>query len=69
MLASFPVSMLNQKPSDLGIPNRFKLDPSRSSALPAHLVRFERFADCRHAVIPDAPEQGIALIREFIERR
>jgi hypothetical protein len=32
MLASFPVSMLNQKPSDLGIPNRFKLDPSRSSA-------------------------------------
>ena len=38
-------------------------------ALPAHLVRFERFADCRHAVIPDAPEQGIALMREFIERR
>src|ERR1700691_11731 len=32
MLASFPASMLNQKPSDLGIPNRFKLDPSRSSA-------------------------------------
>ena len=31
MLASCPVSMLNQKPSDLGIPNRFKLDPSRSS--------------------------------------
>src|SRR5947209_11231563 len=30
MLASFPASMLNQKPSDLGIPNRFKLDPSRS---------------------------------------
>ena len=32
MLASFPASMLNQKPSDLGILNRFKLDPSRSSA-------------------------------------
>jgi hypothetical protein len=31
MLASFPASMLNQKPSDLGILNRFKLDPSRSS--------------------------------------
>jgi hypothetical protein len=31
MLASFPASMLNQKPSDLGIPSRFKLDPSRSS--------------------------------------
>jgi hypothetical protein len=33
MLASFPASMLNQKPSDLGILNRFKLDPSRSSQL------------------------------------
>ena len=32
MLASFPASMLNQKHSDLGIPNRFRLDPSRSSA-------------------------------------
>ena len=31
MLASFPASMLNQKPSDLGILNRFKLDPSRSA--------------------------------------
>jgi hypothetical protein len=30
MLASFPASMLNQMPSDLGILNRFKLDPSRS---------------------------------------
>jgi pimeloyl-ACP methyl ester carboxylesterase len=36
------------------------------AALPAHLVRFERFANCRHAVIPDAPERGIAVIREFI---
>ena len=26
--------MLNQKPSDLGIPNRFKLDPSRSRLHP-----------------------------------
>jgi hypothetical protein len=34
MLASFPASMLNQKSSNLGILNRFKLDPSRSS-LPA----------------------------------
>jgi hypothetical protein len=31
MLASFPASMLNQKPSDLGILNRLKPDPSRSS--------------------------------------
>lgn len=37
-----------------------------AAALPAHLVRFERFANCRHAVIPDAPERGIALIRDFI---
>jgi hypothetical protein len=33
MLASFPASMLNQKPSDLGILNRLKLDPSRSRLL------------------------------------
>jgi hypothetical protein len=31
MPASFPASMLNQNPSDLGILNRFSLDPSRSS--------------------------------------
>jgi len=30
MLASFPASMLNQKIPDLGILNRFKLEPSRS---------------------------------------
>src|SRR3954451_14937061 len=40
-----------------------------AAALPAHLVQFERFADCRHAVIPDAPARGIAVIREFIQRR
>ena len=33
MLASFPASMLNQNKPDLGILNRFKLDPSRSSLL------------------------------------
>ena len=32
MLASFPASMLNQKPSDLGTLDQFKLYPSRSSA-------------------------------------
>ena len=37
-----------------------------AAALPAHLVRFERFADCRHGVVPDAPEQAIASIRDFI---
>lgn len=37
-----------------------------AAALPAHLVRFERFADCGHAVLPDAPERAMAVIREFI---
>lgn len=40
-----------------------------AAALPAHLTQFERFADCRHAVVPDAPERAMAVIREFIERR
>ena len=40
-----------------------------AAALPPHLVRFERFADCGHAVIPDAPARAMAMIREFIERR
>ena len=37
-----------------------------AAALPAHLVRFERFANCGHAVIPDAPERAMAAIRDFI---
>jgi proline iminopeptidase len=37
-----------------------------AAALPRHLVRFERFAGCRHGVIPDEPERGLALIRQFI---
>ena len=40
-----------------------------AAALPAHLVQFERFPDCRHAVIPDAPERAMAVIRDFIQRR
>jgi pimeloyl-ACP methyl ester carboxylesterase len=40
-----------------------------AAALPAHLVRFERFADCGHALIPDAPERAMAVIRDFIEHR
>jgi pimeloyl-ACP methyl ester carboxylesterase len=28
-----------------------------AAALPQHLVRFERFANCRHAVVTDAPER------------
>ncbi len=37
-----------------------------AAALPAHLVRFERFAGCGHAVIPDARERALAIIRDFI---
>ena len=53
MLASFPASMLNQKPSDLGILNQFKLDPSRSrpikqtnSARPSQTVQITTRPKC-----------------------
>ena len=36
------------------------------AALPAHLVRFERFPGCGHGVLTDAPERGMAVIRDFI---
>ena len=46
---------------------RCPIDPADIvAALPAHLVRFERFAGCGHAVLPDAPERGMAVIRDFI---
>jgi pimeloyl-ACP methyl ester carboxylesterase len=40
-----------------------------AAALPPYLVRFERFANCGHAVIPDAPDRAMAVIRDFIDRR
>jgi pimeloyl-ACP methyl ester carboxylesterase len=40
-----------------------------AAALPSHLVQFERFANCGHAVIPDAPERAMAVIRDFIAHR
>ena len=40
-----------------------------AAAIPAHLVRFERFTNCGHAVIPDAPERAMAVIRDFIAYR
>jgi proline iminopeptidase len=40
-----------------------------AAALPSHLVRFERFPDCGHSVVPDVPERAMAVIRDFIERR
>ncbi len=39
-----------------------------AAALPADLVQFERFADCRHAVVPDAPERAMDVMRTFIAR-
>jgi len=39
MLTSYPASMVNQKPADLGIPNRFNLTPSRFSALQRRTLR------------------------------
>ena len=39
-----------------------------AAALPAHLVRFERFPGCGHAVLPDAPERALAMIRDFVAR-
>lgn len=39
-----------------------------AAALPAHRVRLDRFAGCGHAVVPDAPERPMALIRDFIAR-
>jgi pimeloyl-ACP methyl ester carboxylesterase len=37
-----------------------------AAALPAHLVRFERFANAGHAIFFDEPERFFAVLREFI---
>jgi len=39
-----------------------------AAVLPADLAHFERFKDCRHAVVPDAPELAMAVMRDFIQR-
>jgi pimeloyl-ACP methyl ester carboxylesterase len=39
-----------------------------AAALPAHLVRFERFPGCGHGVYRDAPERAFAIVRDFITR-
>ena len=38
------------------------------AALAPHLVRFERFANCGHSVIADAPDHVFTVIRDFIGR-
>jgi pimeloyl-ACP methyl ester carboxylesterase len=40
-----------------------------AATLPPHLVQFERFADCGHGVVPDAPDRAMALLRDFILKR
>lgn len=37
-----------------------------AAALPAHLVRFERFPGCGHGVVHDAPERAMTVMRDFI---
>jgi proline iminopeptidase len=39
-----------------------------AAALPPHLVQFERFENCRHAVVTDAHARAMAVIRNFIGR-
>jgi pimeloyl-ACP methyl ester carboxylesterase len=37
-----------------------------AASLPPDLVRFERFTDCGHGVVPDEPEKALGRVREFI---
>lgn len=37
-----------------------------AAAIPQHLVRYREFANCGHGVIPDAPVEAMALLREFV---
>ena len=37
-----------------------------AAAIPQHLLRYKEFENCGHGVIPDAPVEGMALLREFI---
>ena len=38
------------------------------ASLPPLLVQFERFTDCGHGVVRDAPERHFAALRAFIEK-
>jgi proline iminopeptidase len=37
-----------------------------AAALPAHRVRFERFAGCGHGIVGDAPMRAMEVIRDFL---
>ena len=38
------------------------------ASLPPALVQFERFSDCGHGVVRDAPERHFQVLREFMLR-
>ena len=37
-----------------------------AAALPKHLARFERFPECGHGIVADAPDEYLAMIRAFV---
>jgi predicted lipoprotein len=68
MLASIPVSMVNQKIPDLGIPNRINLNPSRlSRADETYCARVaERMKDPEaRAAFVELAQQWRALAQQF----
>jgi hypothetical protein len=77
MLASFPASMVNQKPTDLGIPNRFKLksycfsglsQAARRAGLSSFYGRIRRLpTGARHGVKDTGSDysQAVVLRIEF----
>jgi pimeloyl-ACP methyl ester carboxylesterase len=40
-----------------------------AAALPPPLVTFERLANCGHAILSDAPDRGLVILRNFISER
>lgn len=43
------------------------LSETIAACLPPHLVRFERFAECGHGVVPDDPDRAFSILRDFID--
>ncbi len=64
MLASIPASMVNQKPTDLGIPIRFNLSSSRFSIHPEHL---DRIFNSFYTTKPSGTGMGLSICRSIID--
>jgi hypothetical protein len=64
MLASFPASMVNQKSTDLGIPNRFKLKSSRFSPNVAAAASSTGIPGLARVAVISAPSTDPAAIIE-----